>query len=91
MRARTQVPRTLVHSSSGTAGPASTLTLNLPTHYVNRTADCGVRHTFDRTLNRRWRIAPRAALFRRLTPITPPGCIAPFVSATTRVWRSSYV
>ncbi len=53
MRARTRV-----HSSSGTASPASTLTLNLPTHYVNGTADCGVRHTFNRTLNRlRW-VAP---------------------------------
>ena len=31
MRARTRM-----HSSSGTVGPASTLTLNLPTHYVNR-------------------------------------------------------
>jgi hypothetical protein len=34
MRARTRV-----HNSSGTAGPASTLTLNLPTQYVNRTVD----------------------------------------------------
>ena len=85
MRARTRM-----HSSSGTVGPASTLTLNLPTHYVNRI----INVTCDTTLIERSicsRESPsRATTARGLTGIYPPGCIAPFVSATTLVWRSSY-
>lgn len=78
MRARTQVPRTLVHSSSGTAGPASTLTLNLPTHYDSHTPDV----TSDTPLVER-SICPngspsRTAVAHVLTWGALPGCIAPF-------------
>lgn len=85
MRARTRM-----HSSSGAVGPASTLTLNLPTHYVNRT----INVTCDTPLIERsicYRESPsRTALAHGLTGVYPLGCIAPFVSATTVVWRSSY-